>query len=81
MFNLDTRKEVLTALEHREATLLCLLDKQVEMKELILEEQRLELASARSRAITTKEEGKWLLMNDLHNIKCIYIYTLIGYIL
>lgn len=47
----------MAALEHREATLLCLLDRQVEVQEMILEEQRLELASARSRAIAAKEEG------------------------
>lgn len=47
----------MAALEHCEAALLCLLDRQVEIQETILEEQRLELASARSRAIVAKEEG------------------------
>lgn len=45
-------------MEHREATLLCLLDKQVELREQILQEQRMEVAAALSRAIAAKEEGK-----------------------
>lgn len=55
---IDTRNEVIAALEHREATLLCLLDKQVELREQILQEQRMEVAAALSRAIAAKEEGK-----------------------
>ena len=39
--------------------LLCLLDKQVEKREKILKEQRMELAVARARALATKEEGEF----------------------
>jgi hypothetical protein len=53
---IDTRNEAIAALEHREATLLCLLDKQVEIQERILQEQRMNLAAARSRTVTAKEE-------------------------
>ena len=52
-------------LEHREALLLCLLDKQVEKRERILKEQRMELAAARARGLATKEEGE---------LKCSCVY-------
>lgn len=55
---IETRDEVVAALEHREATLLCLLDKQVELQERMLVQQRKNLAAARSRVIAAKEEGK-----------------------
>ena len=54
---LETRYELTAALEHREAMLLSLLDKQVEKRESILHEERMELAFARARAIAAKEEG------------------------
>ena len=53
----EIRDELIAVLEHREALLLCLLDKQVEKREKILKEQRMELAAARARALATKEEG------------------------
>lgn len=53
----ETRQELIAALEQKEATLLCLLDKQVEIREQILLEQRMELAAARARALAAKEEG------------------------
>ena len=55
---IETRDELVAVLEHREALLLCLLDKQVEKRERILKEQRMELAAARSRALAAKEEGE-----------------------
>ena len=54
----EIRDELITMLEHREALLLCLLDKQVEKREKILKEQRMELAVARARVLATKEEGE-----------------------
>ena len=55
---IETRNEVIAALEHREAMLLCLLDKQVEIQEKMLQHQRINLATARSRMIAAKEEGQ-----------------------
>ena len=55
----EVRDELITVLEHREALLLCLIDKQVEKREKMLKEQRMELAVARARALATKEEGEF----------------------
>ena len=51
------RNDVLAALERRETTLLRLLDKQVEVREFLLMEQRKELAATRGRALVAKEES------------------------
>lgn len=53
----DAKQELVAALEQKEAVLLCMLDKQVEIREQILLEQRMEVAAARARALATKEEG------------------------
>ena len=53
----ETRRELIAALDQKEAVLLSLLDKQVEVREQILLEQRMELAAARARALAAKEEG------------------------
>ena len=52
------RKSYLTSLEHREAVLLALLDKQVEAKQEMLADMRLEVAAARARVLAAKEEGE-----------------------
>lgn len=53
----EVRKSYLTSLEHREAVLLTLVDRQVEVKQEMLEEMRLEVAAARARVLAAKEEG------------------------
>lgn len=59
MFSTDARQELIAALEQKEAVLLCLLDKQVETREQILLEQRMEVAAARARTLAAKEEGNF----------------------
>ena len=51
------RKSYLAALERREAMLLTLVDRQVEVKQEMLEEMRMVNAAARARVIAAKEEG------------------------
>ena len=51
------RRDYLAALERREAVLLTLLDRQVEAKQEMLAEMRLEVAAARARVLAAKEEG------------------------
>jgi len=51
------RKSYLAALERREAMLLTLVDRQVEVKQEMLEEMRMENAAARARVLAAKEEG------------------------
>lgn len=58
-FFTDARQELIAALEQKEAVLLCLLDKQVETREQILLEQRMEVAAARARTLAAKEEGNY----------------------
>lgn len=45
------------AIERREAVLLTLLDRQVEVKQDMIEEARTEVAAARARILAAKEEG------------------------
>lgn len=52
------RKAYLSALERREAMLLSLVDRQVDIKQEILAEMRLEVATARARVLAAHEEGK-----------------------
>ncbi len=63
------RKNYLTALERREAILLSLLDKQVESKQYMLAEMRLEVAAARARVLTAKEEGVTIVQ-----LICVYFH-------
>jgi len=53
----EMKRSYLTALERREAVLLSLLDKQVEAKQEMLAEMRLEVAAARARVLVAREEG------------------------
>ena len=52
------RKSYLAALERREAILLALVDKQVEVKQEMLGEARMEIAAARARVLAAREEGR-----------------------
>ena len=47
----------MASLERREAMLLSLVDRQVDVKQEMLAEMRLEVATARARAIAAQEEG------------------------
>ena len=58
VFVAEMKKSYLTALERREATLLNLVDRQVDKKQEILAEMRLEVAAARARVLAAHEEGK-----------------------
>ena len=51
------KKSYLAALERREAMLLSLVDRQVDIKQEILAEMRLEVAAARARVLAAHEEG------------------------
>ena len=53
----EMRKSYLASLERREAMLLTLVDRQVEVKQEMLEEMRMENAAARARVLAAKEEG------------------------
>ena len=57
VFSTDARQELIAALDQKEAVLLSLLDKQVETREQILLEQRMEVAAARAKTLAAKEEG------------------------
>lgn len=52
------KKTYLAALERREAMLLSLVDRQVDIKQEILAEMRLEVATARARLLAAQEEGE-----------------------
>lgn len=54
------KKSYLAALERREAMLLNLVDRQVDKKQEILAEMRLEVAAARSKVLATREEGLYI---------------------
>ena len=54
----EMRKDYLAALERREAMLLSLVDRQVDVKQEILAEMRLEIAASRTRILAAQEEGK-----------------------
>ncbi len=56
-FSIEMKKTYLAALERREAMLLSLVDRQVDVKQEILAEMRLEVATARARVLATQEEG------------------------
>ena len=56
---LDMKKTCLAGLERREAMLLGLVDRQVEIKQEILGEMRLEVAAARARVLAAQEEGMY----------------------
>jgi len=51
------KKAYLASLERREAMLLSLVDRQVDVKQEVLAEMRLEVATAQSRVIAAQEEG------------------------
>lgn len=51
------KKSYLASLERREAMLLSLVDRQVDIKQEILAEARLEVAAARARVLAAREEG------------------------
>lgn len=53
----ELKEELIAALEQREATLLVLLDRQVQKREEIIEDEQEEVAFARARAIAAIEEG------------------------
>ena len=53
------KKSYLAALERREATLLNLVDRQVDKKQEILAEMRLEVAAARAKVLAAREEGNF----------------------
>lgn len=54
------------ALERREAELLTLVDRQVEVKQEMLGELRLEVAAARAKVLAAREEGEIkILVNSL----------------
>lgn len=53
------KKSYLSALERREAMLLSLVDRQVDIKQEILAEMRLEVAAARARVLAAHEEGMY----------------------
>ena len=54
----DLQKSYCAALERRETVLLTLLDRQVELKQDMIEEARTEVAAARARILAAKEEGQ-----------------------
>ena len=53
----EMRKSYLASLERREASLLTLVDRQVEAKQEMLAELRLEVAAARARVLAARQEG------------------------
>ena len=53
------KDELMAALEQREAMLLVLLDRQVQKREEIVQDEQEEIALARARAIAAIEEGKY----------------------
>ena len=55
---LEIKKSYLASLERREAMLLSLVDRQVDVKQEMLAEMRLEVAVARARVLAAQEEGK-----------------------
>lgn len=57
----DLQKSYCAALERRETVLLTLLDRQVELKQEMIEEARIDVATARARILAAKEEGQLLL--------------------
>lgn len=57
----DMRQVYLTALEKREAALLMMVDKQVAIKQCMLQEFRMEIAASRARVLAAKEEASLLL--------------------
>lgn len=61
--HIEMKKSYLAALERREAMLLNLVDRQVDKKQEILAEMRLEVAAARAKVLATREEGMWLRYN------------------
>ena len=54
------QKSYCAALERRETILLTLLDRQVELKQDMIEEARTEVAAARARILAAKEEGQYI---------------------
>ena len=62
----DLQKSYCAALERRETVLLTLLDKQVEIKQEMIEEARMEVAAARARILAAKEEGQKNILSALH---------------
>ncbi len=54
---IEAREELIAALEQREAMLLVLLDKQVQRREEIAQDEQEEVAYARARTIAAIEEG------------------------
>lgn len=55
---IDLQKSYCAALERRETVLLTLLDRQVELKQEMIEEARIDVAAARARILAAKEEGQ-----------------------
>ena len=56
-YSIDLQKAYCAAIERRETVLLTLLDRQVEIKQDMIEEARTEVAAARARILAAKEEG------------------------
>ncbi len=56
--HVEMKKSYLAALERREATILNLVDRQVDSKQEILAEMRLEVAAARAKVLAAREEGE-----------------------
>ena len=54
----DIKNDFHAALERREAELLTLVDRQVEVKQEMLGELRLEVAAARAKVLAAREEGE-----------------------
>ena len=57
MQHVEVRNDFHAALERREAELLTLVDRQVEVKQEMLGELRLEVAAARAKVLAAREEG------------------------
>ena len=58
VFLSELQRSYCAAIERRETILLTLLDRQVEIKQDMIEEARTEVAAARARIIAAREEGK-----------------------
>ena len=68
----DLQKAYSAAIERRETVLLTLLDRQVEIKQDMIEEARAEVAAARARIIAAREEGIALCREVYVIIKCFF---------
>ena len=63
---LEIRNNFHAALERREAELLTLVDRQVEVKQEMLGELRMEVAAARAKVLAAREEGIYISLSRIN---------------